>query len=178
MHEAPELLYSTTVFTGAVFDVVEERIRLATGHIRRFALIRHPGAAVILPRQDDGTLFVIQQYRHALRKTLLEFPAGTLESGETPLACAQREIAEEIGYAARQWEDLGQLYPAPGFCNEVQYCFFATDLTPCVAQADEDELIEVVSMSSTQIAQAIQTGEMMDGKSIALYTRAHLRGLV
>ena len=80
--------------------------------------------------------------------------------------------------ATRQWEDLGQLYPAPGFCNEVQYCFFATDLTPCVAQADEDELIEVVSMSSTQIAQAIQTGEMMDGKSIALYTRAHLRGLV
>ena len=70
------------------------------------------------------------------------------------------------------------MYPAPGFCDEVQYGFFATELTPCEADPDDDEIIEVVPMRSVEVLQAIQTGAMMDGKSIALYFRAHLCGLL
>jgi ADP-ribose pyrophosphatase len=178
MHAHPSVIHEHTVFTGLGFQVVQENIQLATGRTRRHLTVRHPGAVVLLPYDTDETLLVIEQYRYSLRRTLLEFPAGTIEPGEPPLACAQRELAEEVGRAARRWESLGELHPAPGFCDEVQYCFFATELTPYVAQRDEDEVIEIVPMRSTQVEQAIRDGHMTDGKSIALYTRAKLRGLI
>jgi len=178
MPEQLETIRSQTVFTGPKFDVVEMRLRLPTGAVHRHVTVRHPGAVVILPRLDAGTLCVIRQYRHSVRDVLLEFPAGTLEPGEEPLTCAQRELAEEVGRAAARWESLGELYPAPGFCDEKQYCFFATELTPCIAARDEDELIEVVPMQVAEVEEAIRTGRMMDGKSIAVYTRAKLRGLI
>jgi ADP-ribose pyrophosphatase len=169
---------ATTLFTGRIFDVVEEHIRLATGKLARHVTVRHPGAAVILPRLDDGSLIVITQYRHSVRKTLLEFPAGTLEPGEEPLVCAQRELAEEAGQLARQWHALGVLHPASGFCSETQYCFLATELAPCETHYDDDELIDITPMTSAQVAEAIRTGAMTDGKSIAIYARAKLSGLV
>ena len=178
MHEMIEPLGEQIVFTGRVFDVVDEQFRLATGKISHHLTVRHPGAVVLLPRQADGTLLVIKQYRHSVRKELLEFPAGTLEPGEEPLACAQRELAEETGHMATEWQDLGQLHPAPGFCSEVQHCFLATGLSPYAATADDDEVIEVVPMSTAQVEQAIRDGRMTDAKSIALYTRAKLRGLL
>ncbi len=178
MHEPVVVRRSTLVFTGPSFDIVEERVQHATGDLGRHITIRHPGAAVILPCRADGTLLVIRQYRHALRQFLFEFPAGTLEKGEAPLDCAQRELAEETGYQAEQWEPLGQLHPAAGFCNEIQYCFFATGLSPCVAEPDADELIELVPMTREAVAQAILDGTMTDGKSIGIYTRAKLRGLL
>lgn len=178
MHNHIAVRRSTVVFTGPSFDVVEERTQHATGYLGRHITIRHPGAAVILPRQADGTLIVIRQYRHSLRQSLLEFPAGTREPGEAPLTCAQRELIEETGYQAQQWELLGQLHPAAGFCNEVQYCFLATALSPCAAKPDADELIELAPMTSEAVAQAILDGAMTDAKSIGIYTHAKLRGLV
>jgi ADP-ribose pyrophosphatase len=178
MEQQVEKLREQTLFTGPVFTVVEERLRLATGTIHRHLTVRHPGAVVLVPRQADGTLLVIQQYRYSVRQMLLEFPAGTLEPGEEPLACAQRELAEEVGHTAAGWESLGELYPAPGFCNEVQYCFLASELSPCVAHPDEDEWITILPMRSAEVEQAIRDGRMMDGKSIAVYTRAKLRGLL
>jgi ADP-ribose pyrophosphatase len=172
------ILHEHTIFAGLGLVVVQEDIHLAPGKQRRHLTLRHPGAVVLLPCHTDGTLLVIKQYRYSLRQTLLEFPAGTIEAGELPLVCAQRELAEEVGQAAGRWEDLGELHPAPGFCNEVQYCFFATDLSPCTAQQDDDELIEVVPMRSPQVEQAIRDGRMTDGKSIAVFTRARLRGFI
>jgi ADP-ribose pyrophosphatase len=178
MPEPLESVRTTTMFTARTFDVVEERIRLATGKLARHVTVRHPGAAVILPRDDDGSLIVILQYRHSVRKILLEFPAGTLEPGEEPLVCAKRELAEEAGQLARQWRSLGELHPAAGFCSETQYCFLATGLSPCDTHYDEDERIEITTMTSAQVAEAIRSGAMMDGKSIAIYARAKLSGLV
>ena len=173
-----EVVREQTAFAGTVLHVVDELIRYPTGKMYHHITIRHPGAVVILPRQDDGMLVAIRQYRHAVRQTLLEFPAGTLEPGEEPLACARRELAEEVGQAATQWQPLGELLPAPGFCNEVQYCFFATHLEPCQAAPDEDELIEVVTLSSTDVETAIREGIMRDGKSVSIYMRAKLSGLL
>ncbi|HEY7710901.1 MAG TPA: NUDIX hydrolase [Candidatus Entotheonella sp.] len=178
MPEPIESVRTTTRFTARTFDVVEECIRLATGTLARHVTVRHPGAAVILPRDDDGSLIVITQYRHSVRKSLLEFPAGTLEPGEDPLVCAKRELAEEAGQLARQWHSLGELHPAPGFCSETQYCFLATGLSPCDTHYDEDERIDITTMTSAQVAEAIRTGAMTDGKSIAIYARAKLSGLV
>jgi ADP-ribose pyrophosphatase len=103
---------TTPMFTARTLDVVEERIRLATGKLARHATVRHPGAAGIWLRDGDGSLIAIAQYRHSGRKTLLEFPAGTLELGEEPLVCAKRELAEDAGQLARPWRSLGKLHPA------------------------------------------------------------------
>jgi ADP-ribose pyrophosphatase len=178
MPNLPRGVRQQVVFAGPVFDVVDEQIRLSNGSLRHHITLHHPGAVVLIARQDDGRLLLLKQYRHSVRQTLLEFPAGTLEPGETPLACAQRELAEETGHVAAAWQELGELHPAPGFCNEVQYGFVATGLSECVAEPDEDEMIEVVPMSCAQIEQAIRAGTMTDGKSIALYLRAKLRDLL
>lgn len=167
-----------TVFAGQVLQVIDELVQLPSGRMHHHITVKHPGAVLILPRQDNGELLAIQQYRHSIRQTILEFPAGTLEPGEVPLACAKRELAEEVGQAAAHWETLGEFFPAPGFCNEVQYGFFATHLAPCEAVSDDDEVMQVVSLSHDQIEAAIRDGRMKDGKSIALYMRAKLLGFL
>ena len=178
MSDSIHTIRATTMFKARTFDVVEERVHLTPDKLTRHITLYHPGAAIMVPKHDDGSLIVIKQYRHSVRQTLLEFPAGTLEQGEEPLVCAKRELAEEAGQLAQEWISLGELHPAPGFCNEVQYCFLATGLSPCPTNYDDDECIEITTMTSSQVADAIRSGTMTDSKSIAAYTRAHLQGLV
>jgi ADP-ribose pyrophosphatase len=140
--------------------------------------IEHPGAVVILPVMDDGRIVCISQYRHSIRREFLELPAGTLEKDESPAVCAGREIQEEIGMAAREIVSLGTLYPAPGFCNEVQHLFVARGLYDSPAQPDEDEQISPVFMTAQEFEQAVVSGALSDAKSIALYMRARLQGLL
>ena len=97
MPDRVEQIQQHTVFAGPVFDLVDEQIRLPNGTTVHHLTVQHPGAVVIMPRQADGTLLVIRQYRHSVRQTLLEFPAGARHPGEAPLECARREIAEEVG---------------------------------------------------------------------------------
>ena len=97
---------------------------------------------------------------------------------ETPLACARREICEETGYGAAAWRELGIIYPGPGICNEIQHLFAAKDLKPERLQGDEDEIIEVEHFSISGIEDAIRSGELNDAKSIALFMRARLMGIV
>lgn len=166
------------VLKGRVFHVERDEVELPTGQeIERF-VVKHPGAVVILPRLADGSLLLVSQYRYSVDETLLEFPAGTLEVGEDPLQCAQREVQEEVGHAAKTWQELGIFYPAPGFCSEKQYGFLASDLTPSQLPGDEDEFIEVKRLSPTEVEDCIKDGQMMDTKSIAIFFRAKLRGLL
>jgi ADP-ribose pyrophosphatase len=176
--EMVEVVRQQTAYAGRVLHVVDELLRFPSGDLYPHVTVRHPGAVVILPCEGNGKLVAIRQYRHAVRQTLLEFPAGTLEPLEQPMVCARRELAEEVGRRAKAWQDLGQLLPAPGFCNEIQYCYYASDLTPCEPNLDDDELIEVVTLSPTEIETAIRDGRMKDGKSISIFMRAKLFGLL
>ncbi|HFS8459835.1 TPA: NUDIX hydrolase, partial [Vibrio cholerae] len=99
--------------------LVEEDILLPNGHSVRHTTISHPGAAVILPLTDQGEIVLIRQFRPSLKKWLLELPAGTIEEGEPPLSCAQRELEEETGFSAQQFIELGQVTPLAGFCDEI-----------------------------------------------------------
>ncbi len=173
-----KILSTQTVFKGRIFDVVSEDLVLPNGsHVKR-EFVTHPGAVVIIPRLNSHSLLLIRQYRHAIRESILEFPAGTLEEGENPIECAKREVVEETGYSASDWADLGEIVPGPGFCNEVQYCFVAGDLKPSSQSLDEDEVIEVVEMSIADIQQEIATGRIKDAKSIAAFARAKFVGLI
>jgi ADP-ribose pyrophosphatase len=168
-----EIVYSEPPMT-----VVRERLRVPNGRELQKTVIHHPGAVVLLPVLSDGRVVMINQYRQALRARLLEFPAGTREPGEPPRECAAREIVEETGYAAAELIELGQLHPAPGLCDELQWCYLARGLTPQAGVADEDEIIEVVEMTVADVADAILCGRVTDAKSIAIFTKARMRGLI
>jgi ADP-ribose pyrophosphatase len=168
-----EIVATEELFKGKLKGV-RETVRDDNGREFRFELIHHPGAVVVLPILEDGTLALIHQYRHALRTSIFELPAGTLEVGEEPLVCARREIREEIGYDAREIIPLGILHPAPGFCDEVQHLFVAKGLFESPATKDLDEVIEVQPMSYAEVEKAIQVGTITDAKTIATLFRARL----
>ncbi|NER51414.1 MAG: NUDIX hydrolase, partial [Symploca sp. SIO1A3] len=130
--------------------------------------IRHPGGALAVPVTSEGKLVLVRQYRFTLQGRILEFPAGTIETHEEPLATIQREIEEETGYTAHSWQSLGQFPIAPGYSDEYIYSFLAQDLEKLEIppQQDDDEDIEVVLMTPEELEQAILSGEPVDAKSI------------
>lgn len=174
----PNVRDRTTVFRGKKFSVERATLTYDSGHTTTAEIVRHPGAVVIVPRLPSGELGVIRQYRHALGTSILEFPAGTLEPGEAPAACAARELVEEIGFRATTLIDLGVLYPAPGFCDEKQFLFFAEGLVAASAPGDDDEIIECMPLSIGAVREAVVSGEFVDAKSIAAFYRALARGLI
>lgn len=133
--------------------------------VKRFKMVDHPGAAVILVVKDDQVLLV-EQYRPAAGRLMLELPAGTIDLAELPLACAQRELQEETGYAAGEWETLGHIYPTPGYTNEILHLFLASGLTKGEQNLDEDEDIKVRWMSLAEVEELIDNGGINDAKTI------------
>ncbi len=178
MKKSLDTLQSETKYQGRIISLVEEKVAFHEGKISTHATVRHPGAVIILPKLDDQTLLLTSQYRHSLRRHILEFPAGTLEPGEKPEACAAREVIEETGHKAARLISLGEFFPTPGFCNEIQHGFCAEGLSPEAGVLDDDEIIEVRRMSVAEVEKAIADGEISDNKSIAMFFRARLRGLV
>jgi ADP-ribose pyrophosphatase len=169
---ASEVLYQGKL--KAVRDTVE----YPDGRCHKHETIEHPGAVVILPITQSGGVVFVDQYRHSIRRNILELPAGTLEKGEEPAICAARELMEEIGMAPGELISLGTLYPAPGFCNELQYLFCARDLREQKATPDEDEFITTVELSRAQIDESIRTGKLNDAKSLAVVLRAIVSNLL
>jgi len=142
-------------------------------------LVLHRGGAVILPVLDDGKFVLINNYRWAIGRELLELPAGVLESLEDPLRCATRELEQETGYSAGRVEPLCRFYASPGFCNELLHAYIATDLTPGPQRLDPDEKISVITLTLEQVEQAMHNGKIMDGKSLTTllyYQRYRMRG--
>jgi len=169
--ELPQLLKQRLFYQGRKFSFEVNRLRLPNGVEGEMECVRHPGGAVAVPLTDDGKLILVRQYRFSSGRRLLEFPAGTIESGEAPLETAQREIQEETGYRATQWDRLGQFYLAPGYSDEIIYSYLARglELLDHPPQMDEDEDMEVVILAISELEQAILDGEPVDGKSIASF---------
>ena len=160
------------------FKIVGVSYDLPNGKKIERTVVDHIGAVVMLPIREDGRILMVRQYRWPIEETLLELPAGTREIGEEPLITAQRELAEEVGCQASSWEFLGELFPAPGFCSEKQFCYIARELSEKRAQGDEDEDIEVVPMTLGEVEAAIASNEIKDGKTLAVLGLARARGLL
>jgi ADP-ribose pyrophosphatase len=169
--EPPQLLRQKLFYKGRKFNFEVNRLRLPNRAEGDWECVRHPGGALAVPVTQDGKLVLVRQYRFAAQGWLLEFPAGTVELDEDPAATIRREIEEETGYRANHWQMLGQFYLAPGYSDEVIYAFLAQDLelleTP--PAQDEDEDIEVVLMTPSELEQAILRGEPVDAKSISSF---------
>ncbi|KGG13079.1 MULTISPECIES: NUDIX hydrolase [Prochlorococcus] len=151
------------------------RIELPIGFQGTFGVIKHPGAALAVPIKENGNVIILRQYRFAVSRRILEFPAGTLENNEDPLSSIQRELGEESGYEASNWDELGVMLPCPGYSDESIHMFLARDLSPLQSKplGDEDEDIEILELTKNELDKIISNGnEALDGKTITAWHRA------
>ncbi len=154
-----------TLFTGRRFHIVRRQFNVA-GQEHTHEIIKHPGAALILPVRYDGQLVLIHNYRPAVQTELLEIPAGTLEPDETPAECAARELTEETGYRAERLAPLLSFYSTPGILDEQMHLFLATGLSPGPTAHDASEQIRVTTMTLADALEAVRAGRVTDGKTI------------
>ena len=154
------------IFKGRVLTLNLETVTLPNGATVELELVRHPGAAAVVPIKDDGTVVLVRQYRHATGGFIYEIPAGKLNPNEDPRDCAMRELEEEIGYRASSLELLTSIFTAPGFADEVIHIFKATGLIPGRQQLDHDEVLDVVELPLEKAMAQIRDGTIRDGKTI------------
>lgn len=164
------------VFDGKLLKVRADRVRLPNGGESVREVVAHPGAVAMVPLTDEGKVIFVRQWRYPAGKALLEIPAGTLEPDEEPLACAARELAEEIGRRPKHLEPLGSFFLAPGYSSERIHLFLATGLQPAEAEADADETIEVEEIPLDDAVAMAADGRLEDAKSIAGVLLAAKRG--
>ena len=165
---------SEVVYHGAIVDVARERW---PGSEHDYDVVRHPGAAAVLPVTPDGQVILIRQFRHAVRDELVEIPAGLLDvEGEDALTAAARELHEETGYRHRSIEFLGGVYTSAGFANEYIHVFWALVED---APADEPERgITLLRKPFRDMAMAARAGRIRDAKTALALLLADARGVV
>jgi len=165
------------VFRGRVLTLNLEQVRLPNGRVAELEIAHHPGGAAVVALDDAGRVCLLRQFRHAAGGWLVELPAGKLDGGEPPLDCAQRELAEEAGVTARQWDKLGECFSSPGVLTEVIHLFLARGLAPADAQPEEHEVFEASWVPFDEAVDLAARGELRDAKSLIglLWARERLR---
>lgn len=161
-----EVLHSETVFAGRVFSVRRDSVRTEIGRVVELDIVEHLPTVALVPVDAEWRVWFVRQYRHATKEHLLELPAGTVDGGEGPEACARRECREEIGMAPGRLQLLGTYYLAPGYSTELMYFYLAQDLTPDALRPDEDEAITVERVPIDQAMGLASSGALRDAKSI------------
>jgi ADP-ribose pyrophosphatase len=159
---------SKEIYSGKIISVRLDRVQLPDGKESKREIVEvvNSGAVGIVPVKDDR-VYLVRQYRKAIEKVLLEIPAGRLEPGEDPLHCAQRELAEEIGFRTENLQRMAFFYSSPGFSNEVLYMYLARDLVRDEAAAKEEgEFLEVESFAIPEALKMVSNGEIEDGKTL------------
>ncbi len=164
---------SERIHDGAVFSVERLTFETQAGTVVK-DVVRHPGAVTVIAVTSEKRLVMIRNQRVAVGDRLLEFCAGKLEPGEDPIESAKRELEEETGFSGASLTFLGRFYTSPGFADELMHVYEATDLSPVPRRLELGEDIEVVTLSPSEVDQAIRTGDLRDGKSIAAFHLWHL----
>jgi ADP-ribose pyrophosphatase len=157
------------VYKGRVFSVDVQTVHTPAGKAHDIATIRHGPCAVVIPILDDGRVVMIRQFRHSVGRDLWELPAGNVDDGESVEAAAFRECEEETGLAPGRVEQLGSLFPAPGYSDEEMFFFRASGLRPPPKDSphkpDEDEAIEVHPMTVAEAKAMAGRGDVVDLKT-------------
>jgi ADP-ribose pyrophosphatase len=157
---------SRAVYRGRLLKVNEDEVMLPDGSKASREYVLHPGAAIILPLFDDGTVLLERQFRYPLGLHFYELPAGKLEPDEAPIDTAKRELLEETGYLAGQWRELGRLHPCVGYSDEHIDFFLARKLEFKGAQLDAGEFLETLRVPLTEAVEWIRRGRITDTKTI------------
>jgi len=169
-HDNPgmeERVESQEVYAGKLFKVYRDRVRLPNGQLTTREIVRHPGSVGIIPRDADGRIVLVRQFRYVAGRELWEIPAGTLDKpGEEIPAAARRELAEEAGFNAERWTMLGTAYLMPGYCDERMTFFLAEDLSPTDAHPELDESFRVNPFDWHDLQVLRASGELLDAKTL------------
>jgi 8-oxo-dGTP pyrophosphatase MutT (NUDIX family) len=154
------------MYSGRVITVNVERIELPNGETADLEIIHHPGGAAIVAVDDREQVCLLRQFRHAAGGWIWELPAGRLEPGEPPLETARRELVEEAGRKAQNWQDLGAILSSPGVFTERIHLFLAWGLTPCPQALEKHEVIEVHWIAMREAVAMAHDGRINDAKSV------------
>lgn len=166
-HLVEQVTASEQLLQGNFLHVVRDTVRLPDGKPATREYVRHPGAVAIVPLLEDGQVVLERQYRHPTGQVMIEFPAGKLDPGEPPLACAQRELLEETGYQAREWAYAFTVYPTVAYSDEAIAVWFARGLTLSERRLDEGEFLDVITATPAQLLDWCRQGRVRDSKTLA-----------
>ncbi len=155
-----------TVYEGSFFSVRKDRVRLPNGNVAAREYIHHPGAVVVLPLFDDGTVLVERQFRYPLKRIFIEFPAGKIDSGEDGLTSAKRELEEETGYVASEWRYVTTIHNAIGYSDERLYIYLASGLKAGPSRPDDEEFIQTFRIPAEELLDWVRTGRVTDVKTV------------
>jgi len=158
-------LSSQEIFRGRFLKVQRDEVVGPDGRHYQREYILHPGAAMIVPVLPNGNVVMVKQYRHAMKQVFIEFPAGKRDKGEEILKTAQRELAEETGYTAKNWKFLTTIHPVIGYSDEHIDLYLAQDLTAAQAKPDQGEFLEVFEVSPAELMQWVREGKISDVKT-------------
>ncbi len=160
------LIEERFIYSGRVIKLNVEKVKLPNGVICELEIIHHPGGVAIVAMNESEDICLVRQFRHAAGGWLWELPAGKIEHGEDPAITAKRELIEEVGVEATGWQHLGQTISSPGVFTEKIQLYLAKDLLSCQQQLEDEEVIEVHWFSLEKIISMVQTGEIVDAKTL------------
>lgn len=163
---AEKKLSGNVMYKGKFITVECDDVELEDGKCAKRDVVRHNGAVCIVAMNDDNSVYMVRQYRYAVGREMFELPAGKLESGEDPFEAAKRELSEETGCTAKNWEDLGYMYPTPGYSNEILYFYLATGLDKGKMNLDEDEFLTCETVNIHELIAKIENNELHDAKTV------------
>lgn len=159
-------IYSEYIYSGRIIKLRKDLVILPNGKRANREIVEHPGAVVILAERKQNSIILVKQFRKATEEFLLELPAGTIEPQEELLDCAKRELEEETGYIAQNWQEIIDFYSAPGFCSERLTLFFAQNLIKTKSNTDQDEFIKIIEVNKEKVELLLQNRKIKDAKSL------------
>lgn len=160
-------LTQETIYKGRIITLRVDKARLPNGSEATREVVEHPGGVCVAALTDDDCLLFVRQFRYPYGEVLLELPAGKLDRGEDPLEAGKRELAEETGASATDYESLGKLYPSPGYCGEIIHLYMARNLSFGVMHPDEDEFLEVEKIPLEEAVRMVVDNQIPDAKTQA-----------
>ncbi len=167
------LVSSQDIYKGKIVELSVDEVKLDNGRKTTREVIKHRGACVILPILRKGEVVLIEQFRYPVGRELIEAPAGTREENEDAIETAYRELIEETGYSSNQIEHIIDFYPTPGYTTEILSLFFAHNLKKVGVRPESDEDIKIRILPLTETLKMIETGEIIDAKTIVALLMYH-----
>ena len=155
------------IYNGRVLTMHVDDVLLCNDQRANRECVDHPGGVAVIGVTDDDMVVLVRQFRYPYKETIYEIPAGKLEKGEDPFEAGKREFKEETGGVAEEYISLGEIYPSPGYTNEIIRLYAAKNITFEEQNLDDDEFLQVCQISFDELIRRIMSGEIKDAKTIA-----------